>query len=1524
MNKKAKLLILSLIASLALTGATTACGMGGSGCVPSLESSSESSVESGNESSVESGGESSVSPEYSFGDEGDIITVTLPETETVMQFETQALSARVSGTEEAPTWTSSNPAVATVNENGEVYALTIGETTITATVGEVSASCKINVVATNITHEIEFSVSTINVYEGLSSSVEASVSYKGVTLDAEEYGFTYTWELLEGDEDVVSIEQSKDGQSVTFTGLKAGSVTYTVATTARGYETRKEITVNVLESETTLGCANENIVPVVGGYSIGLTLGSEETDRLTIGQIYAVENGRPQEDATVDVTWIDTDNVVVEDGVIIAKKAGVSTLTGTATYEGEELSISLTVNVAKAYRQLSDTMQIETHAQATLKLPDGVLESDVEKVWFNDSDVVFDKAAGKGSKSGKYIVVDKTGLPSKMKNLGEGQKLTIETNIAYYEMTVAVYTLIINTADELDDWQAIAADNSVKAGVAIEEQKEAILTGYFLLGNDIEYNGLWTPILNYSGIYHALTATGTVGSTVAGKPGAIFEEWGRGNAAGFKGVFDGQGYSINGLETSGLYQSFIVVLGMGGVVKNLSFTNAKIGAGASLVVDRGQGTVENIYMEIDEFADGTLDGQSKAPTWPFMRKLSSADRNIKNVLIDYTDCNLVSPKDVFVGCDVTTAALGGVYVVGIKKGVEVDFCDVAGDAKTDKYGIYETIDQLLADPEQKATIESWKASDMWMISESLILPQSVANVNGGDISFTNERTDVNRNGSLELTTDKDPRYVVYSLKEANDLITLDGNVVSVAESATQGDVFIVVVTSLIDGKTTEKEFTVGRLLNKYTAQVVDVNLGLKVEGTEVVKAESANVDISEIFDTFNGNETTVKLNGSTIFEGVIDSETFVLDLSYLKLSYEGEATLVFACSTPDDDYEYTIPLNVIQNNIELNSSNIPNRDTLQKVLTSYLGGNYVLTSDLDMGGLYLKSIATFTGVLDGQGYAIKNTSISFAGDTTGDSSYNPHFIEKNQGTVKNIRFEINGMDYHTGSSLRGLIARNEGTISNVYLNINLDHSREYVDAQSHNWAGLLNRENAGTISNCIVNVTANEKSPVYNADDKGNEGKGTTVIGEEDLIIENGAIGALAYNNDEGATVENCYVITNGTNVNVIVLNNKKDLSVDELAEVNAMKVDSWKELSEKEDFLEENGWSSYWTKAANGAVSFGIAEIFDNLENSYDDTKFLADIENGVVTLKSDIFKAGDTWTVVISDVPSTVTVERAGELTVTFSGLVAGSTYTVKCKNDTEAINFTNVFAITKYIDSVEDLKALGVGGIDGKGNSALHDSNVAGNDVTGYYILAGDLDCEGAFIGAGYSYQKSFFKGVFDGNNYTISNFEVGSGGIFGGMYGATVKNVNFANVAFNGNETISGFYGNYAALFAHFANNYCQFTNINIQFTSMNVRVDDYQFDEGLLISAYKGKSIFKNITIDATGLDIECALGYNLAADPATYEDVVIKANSVKVIGYTDVGGKKDEATGEIIEQAQAESWPDGVTFVPTPAADAQN
>lgn len=75
-------------------------------------------------------------------------------------------------------WTSSSPEVASVSSQGRVIAKTVGETTITATVGDVSDSCKLQVVEDNAQTTIKFEQSTLRL-----SATSGATQIQGTVVD---------------------------------------------------------------------------------------------------------------------------------------------------------------------------------------------------------------------------------------------------------------------------------------------------------------------------------------------------------------------------------------------------------------------------------------------------------------------------------------------------------------------------------------------------------------------------------------------------------------------------------------------------------------------------------------------------------------------------------------------------------------------------------------------------------------------------------------------------------------------------------------------------------------------------------------------------------------------------------------------------------------------------------------------------------------------------------------------------------------------------------------------------------------------------------------------------------------------------------------------------------------------------------------------------------------------------------------------------------------------------------------------
>ena len=73
------------------------------------------------------------------------------------KYDTGKLNAIVYGSTAAVAWSSSNVSVATVDNNGNIVAVEVGEATITATVDGVSASCKVTVMASTTAPVISLS-----------------------------------------------------------------------------------------------------------------------------------------------------------------------------------------------------------------------------------------------------------------------------------------------------------------------------------------------------------------------------------------------------------------------------------------------------------------------------------------------------------------------------------------------------------------------------------------------------------------------------------------------------------------------------------------------------------------------------------------------------------------------------------------------------------------------------------------------------------------------------------------------------------------------------------------------------------------------------------------------------------------------------------------------------------------------------------------------------------------------------------------------------------------------------------------------------------------------------------------------------------------------------------------------------------------------------------------------------------------------------------------------------------------------
>ena len=187
--------------------------------------------------------------------------------------------------------------------------------------------------------------------------------------------------------------------------------------------------------------------------------------------------------------------------------------------------------------------------------------------------------------------------------------------------------------------------------------------------------------------------------------------------------------------------------------------------------------------------------------------------------------------------------------------------------------------------------------------------------------------------------------------------------------------------------------------------------------------------------------------------------------------------------------------------------------------------------------------------------------------------------------------------------------------------------------------------------------------------------------------------------------------------------------------------------------------------------------------------------------------------------------------------------------------------------------------------------------GTNIEGYYVLDGDINASGTTIsGASYAWsQNSGFKGTFDGRGYTVRNLTVGPYGIFGTLGSATVKNVNFENAILQANSSLLAWTMYKSTI-----------ENVNVTYAAIDTTTPDWR-GAGLLVARQTAtESKWINVTLEAAGMTVPVALGYDLGLsgdNPISYDNVTIKALAVTIKGYSDNG------TTQITE------WPTGVAFI---------
>ena len=886
-----------------------------------------------------------------------VVEVVLSEKDLELdQYDKAQLSVIVYGSTDAVAWTSSNADVVTVDNAGNVVAVGVGEASVSATVEGVSASCKVVVKAATAAPVI--SLSSNDVYLNVNGTFTTSVKalWKGEAVE----GITYTWTVVE-DQATDVAEVANNGEEATFTALKAGTTVFRVAADVYGIHVSKDVAVTVYGDDLSIVASDTTFIPMAGCYSLNLATANIEGYTNSTPLAFDVyENGVKVEDAEIVWTVNDASIVSLDGEQVVAEKAGQTEFIGTYTANGATATVVVRVDVEKPVITLQEPAKpvLEVENLSTLTLESELLGT-IESVQLHGKEVM-------ATHIGQMIVFNKTAMPKLAKELGE-QTLYVSTNTVTYKLPITLYTMIINNKAEMDSFVTISYETTPEVGV---------WDGYFVLGNDVDYNGEFIPMASHNYLYVVLNSAGmdkTLRYNTA--------------ATGFRGVFDGMGYNIDGLaigvnNTGGNTAEAGVfgVMHQNGIVRNVSFTNAVCRENSGYIASSGGGLIENVsisYKQIGIGAEVYCPGGNKDA-----RVMSSF----------YSTNQGVTKTATVRNCFVDASKAKIVYDVQADKQYQWPALQLAGKASTmenvivvcpnqtvlDNSGANFTFDNyssLIANDYAQSEFSLWDTS-FWTSINGIPFSKNIANNLDREAEISFDAADVLFVGK-ETTIGVIGQYTNVVLADEYAGVKYANGVLKATEEAV-GTTITLVLTSYLNDQVVEKDIIVKQLANVTIEQAESV----------LVESTDTTLDISA-GSQYNGATATVYVGDMIVGQGAVTDGKVAVDATLFSKAGYGETT-VQVMSEKDGAYSlYDLKVfyvtRVLRTMDDFAYISVRGGD---RKTNPTITGYYILGNDIDCGGAKISAnranewnveLVGFRGIFDGNGKTISNAVIGECG-----------------------------------------------------------------------------------------------------------------------------------------------------------------------------------------------------------------------------------------------------------------------------------------------------------------------------------------------------------------------------------------------------------------------------------------------------------------------------------------------------------------------------------------------------------------
>ena len=963
-------------------------------------------------------GENPPADENPPAEEPKVPEIKIPETATVKVYESVTLTAELVNLEGDVQWTVENPEIATIID-GKIWGLSEGEVTVTAAVGEVSAACKLNVVANAI--RPTFSVSgaeTVSLYPNGNFQIEASVTYQGEAVNA---AISY----VSSDEAVATV--SANGL---ITSIAVGSSTVSVKAEYLGLTFIEEIGVTVFETLSADILANGETIQA---NTVDCLYGAENT-------LSAICTFNGELDDQVALEWTTTSDIItltVVDNTVVVKAVGVGTAVVNLNMKRGSMDItnSVTFNIAKIEENVDSEMLVDRSTlggdDATVTFDSSINVSDIKEIYDGDKLLTIKS----------FDAVANTVTLSAAELTNGARTLVVETDFYTYTVNNLLTVTKVFTQADAANFEAFI---------------EANLNGYFILGSDIDFTGITVSMIGDSG------------------DGGSADKF-------LNFTFDGRGYAMtniavtcnnpaNSAEKNGsLFGCF-----NSGSLKNVMiemqtytvyWSNGTRVQGAALFQKIGkEASVDNIYLIIRHVADGKTAG-------PFDLNggLAAMMAGVSSNCI--VDIDVIGVEDVVAtgwlfGYDYWMIPCNNHY--GITNGKAIEYKAGGTTSATFHKGnaAYATYADFYATVTELPAADGW--SSYWSLENGVL---SFGGKSKADIAhvveITNAETVLDRGVGAIATANRVD--VTWSLAEPVEGIAIDAKTgsITIDASVAHNTQFTVKASVPYDGCHATKTFTVNGI------SIVDrTDLTFEYEtynGGDLV----INLADLESKLTSNTSVESVTFADGTPVAYTLSGDSSIAIANSALAAKTGESAIVIKCS------EYVITTNLFICTKIFTQADVAN---FEAIIESDLSGYYVLGSDLDFTGVKMNIIGQsidggskfvkFT--FDGRGHAMTNIVITNSTAGTGGDKNGSLFGNFIAGSFRNVMVEMQADTayWSNGTRVNGgaLFERVADTavVENIYLIIR--HVADGTDVSYWDVQGGIAALFAGTARNCVVDI----------------------------------------------------------------------------------------------------------------------------------------------------------------------------------------------------------------------------------------------------------------------------------------------------------------------------------------------------------------------------------------------------------------------------------------------------------------------